>query len=149
MTVTIRPALAKDLDTTVRLLHEAGLPTEDVTVERLSFVAEKGSELQGVIGMESFVAIALLRSLVVSKEARSAGIGLALVSALESTCIADGVKELWLLTIDADRFFLKLGYVVRGREEAPESIRSTEEFSSLCPGDAILMSKPLRPIPIP
>jgi N-acetylglutamate synthase-like GNAT family acetyltransferase len=106
-------------------------------------VAEKNDVFQGVIGLESFGQIALLRSLVVSSDARGAGIGPALVTALEVACLANGVEELWLLTIDTDRFFEMLAYVTRDRADAPDVIQSTEEFRGLCPGDAVLMSKKL------
>lgn len=143
MTATIRPATSADLDAVIKLLRDVNLPVEDLSAERLALAAETEGGLCGGIGLESFGDHALLRSLVVSKEVRGQGIGPALVSALESSCIADGITELWLLTIDADEFFLKQGYVVRSREGAPDSIRNTEEFSSLCPGDAVLMSKNL------
>jgi amino-acid N-acetyltransferase len=143
MTLTIRPASAADLAATIELLEKAGLPVADLSAERLAFVAEKDDLFQGVIGQESFGSVALLRSLVVSPDARGAGIGAALVTALEIVSLADGVSELWLLTIDADRFFAKLGYVIRDRADAPETIRNTEELSGLCPGDAVLMSKEL------
>ena len=141
MTLTIRPATRLDLAATVELLDKAGLPVSDLSADRLALVAEKNDLFQGVIGLESFGDTALLRSLVVSADARGTGIGPALVTALEVACIADGVTELWLLTIDADGFFAKLGYETRDRKEAPEAIRSTEEFQGLCPGDAVLMSK--------
>ena len=54
-----------------------------------------------------------------------------------------------MLTIDADSFFEKLDYVARGRDVAPDAIRDTEEFSTLCPGDAVLMSKALRSLTVP
>lgn len=126
---------------TLNLLSEAGLPTEDVSAEQLSLVAENAGQMQGVIGLESLGEIGLLRSLVVSKQARGDGIGPMLVSALESNCVGNGVAELWLLTIDADAFFEKLGYSIRLRDEAPDAIQATNEFSGLCPGDAFLMSK--------
>ncbi len=68
---------------------------------------------------------------------------------LHDACRQQAVQEVWLLTIDADPFFEKLGYVVRTRDAAPDVIRGTAEFSSLCPGDAVLMSKELRPLPVP
>jgi len=143
VTLAIRPASAADLVASIDLLSKAGLPVADLSAERLAFVAEKNGVFQGVIGVESFEKIGLLRSLVVSADARGAGIGPALVTALEVACLADAVDELWLLTIDADKFFLQLGFVTRNRADAPEAIRSTTEFRGLCPGDAILMSKKL------
>lgn len=143
MTLAIRPASAANLAASVDLLRKAGLPVTDLSAERLAFVAEKNDGFQGVIGLESFGKVALLRSLVVSADARGAGIGPALVTALEADCLANGVEELWLLTIDADSFFEKLAYKTRDRVDAPDVIQSTEEFRGLCPGDAVLMSKRL------
>jgi len=143
MTLTIRPATATDLGASIELLELAGLPSTDLSPDKLALVAEKDDIYQGVIGIEVFGRIALLRSLVVSPLARGAGIGPALVTALETNCLADGIVELWLLTIDADSFFAKMGYTTRDRAEAPAAIRRTAEFSGLCPGDAVLMSKNL------
>ena len=143
MTLEIRPASATDLAATIELLQIAGLPVADMTADRLAFVAEENDLFNGVIGVETFGETALLRSLIVSVDARGKGVAAALVSTLEIGCLADGVRELWLLTIDADRYFETLGYVTRDRSDAPEAIRNTEEFSSLCPGDAVLMSKKL------
>lgn len=143
MTLTIRPAMPADLDAAIELLQSASLPVEDLSVDKLALVAEKDKKLQGVIGLELHGDCALLRSLVVAIDARGAGIGPALVTALESICQVNGAGELWLLTIDADVFFAKLGYLGRDRADAPDAIRSTEEFSELCPGDAVLMSKML------
>jgi len=79
----------------------------------------------------------------VDPSVRSSGVGAQLVSALEVQAKKHGVNELWLLTIDADRYFTKLHYGKRERSEAPVEIQCTAEFSSLCPGDAVLMSKRL------
>ena len=143
MTLAIRPATAADLADSIALLEEAGLPVADLTADKLAFVAEKDQVFLGVICLESFGDIAFLRSLVVSAKARATGIGPALVTALEVACLADGVEEMWLLTIDADGFFSKLAYELRERAAAPDAIRSTAEFSGLCPSDAILMMKRL------
>ncbi len=141
MTLTIRPAIAADLDSAKHLLHDAGLPTADLVSEHIAITAEKDDTILGVIGLESFGDTALLRSLVVAPQGRGSGIGPALVAALETACACDGVSEMWLLTIDADAFFATLGYEVRDRHDAPKAIRTTKEFSGLCPADAVLMSK--------
>ncbi len=141
MALAIRPASAADLAASIDLLKNAGLPVADVSADLLAFVAEKNDVFQGVIGIESFGKIGLLRSLVVSADARGGGVGPALVTALEVDCLANAVEELWLLTIDADRFFEKRGFAARDRADAPDAIRSTAEFQGLCPQDAVLMSK--------
>lgn len=141
----IRTAGADEFDAALRLLQQAGLPVEDLAAERLPdfLVAAIGERLAGIVGLERFGRTGLLRSLVVDPGMRSAGLGRVLVAALESKARAAGIVELWLLTIDADAYFARLGYVTESREKAPDSIRGTEEFANLCPGDAVLMKKTL------
>jgi amino-acid N-acetyltransferase len=97
----------------------------------------------GMIGLEQFDEVGLLRSLVIEPAARRGGIGRQLVRALEAHALARGVAILWLLTIDAEAYFLKFGYEAMERDRVPDVIRNTEEFSSLCPGDAVVMKKSL------
>lgn len=139
----IRDATAADLPFALEQLGAAGLPTGDLTPDHLALAAESDAGLAGVIGLERFGDVALLRSLVVSPGARGAGVGRALVQALESSARAQGFRELWLLTIDAGAFFSGLGFIERDRDSAPHAIRGSAEFSSLCPADAVLMSKDL------
>jgi amino-acid N-acetyltransferase len=141
----IRPGTASDFATVTAWLHAAGLPTADLEETHMQnfLVAVAGEAPVGMVGLEEFTDIGLLRSLVVDPEARSAGIGRQLVAALEANAVSKGIMELWLLTIDADDYFAKLGYETTTRDVAPLSIRNTQEFSGLCPGDATLMKKVL------
>ena len=117
---------------------------ERVRQESASFlVAELGENPVGMIGLEHLGSTGLLRSLVVDTSCRGAGLGRLLVAALESAAGDAGLTELWLLTIDADPFFARLDYVMQERDDAPDVIRNTAEFSDLCPGDAVLMKKAL------
>ncbi|HKJ20579.1 MAG TPA: arsenic resistance N-acetyltransferase ArsN2 [Woeseiaceae bacterium] len=141
MTVRIRRATHEDLSRATRMLSTAGLPITDLLAEHLAFVAVDEERVVGVIGFESYGRVGLLRSLVVAEDARVAGVGRRLVASLEAAAREQGLDELWLLTIDADRYFARLGYETRDRKDAPEAIRETAEFSGLCPGDAALMSK--------
>ena len=142
----IRGAGAAEFDAAIRLLRQAGLPVEDLTAEHLDefLVAVIGERVAGIVGLEQTDGIGLLRSLVVDPALRSAGLGRVLVAALESKARGQGVTELWLLTIDADAWFEQLGYAVARRDAAPDAIRRSEEFATLCPGDAVLMRKELR-----
>ncbi len=140
----IRSAQSSDLGAALRLLSDAGLPLDDLTADHLALVAEEDGELHGLIGLELFGEVGLLRSLVVAGHYRGRGLGRKLVSALEAHARDCGVAELWLLTIDADAFLESLGYGVRGRDAAPDAIRATAEFSALCPADAALMSKSIN-----
>lgn len=141
--VRIREPQAADLAFAKRLLKDEGLPVEDLGIDYLKLSATIDGELAGVIGLEDFGEIGLLRSLVVAASARGTGLGRSLVGALEAAVRERGMQELWLLTIDADPFFGKLGYERVERDAAPDAIRGTQEFSSLCPGDAVVMRKTL------
>ncbi|HEX2138857.1 MAG TPA: arsenic resistance N-acetyltransferase ArsN2 [Woeseiaceae bacterium] len=145
----IRKAQAKDWPAIERLLQGAGLPVDDLDesglehfLVALDTVATPPS-VNGAIGLQAFGSAGLLRSLVVDPGSRAAGIGRQLVQALEEQALAAGLTELWLLTVDAEVFFWKLDYRIVDRGKAPASIQGTREFTSLCPGSAHLMHKPL------
>ena len=141
----IRAAAAADFDAVVELLSHASLPVEDLTADSILkfLLATIDDTIAGLIGLEHFRETGLLRSLVVDPAFRRAGVGRLLVAALESQAAGQGVQELWLLTIDADAWFGELGYSIWHRDQAPDAIRQTAEFTSLCPGDAVLMAKSL------
>jgi amino-acid N-acetyltransferase len=143
--ITIRQAMAADLAAAQSWLSGSGLPIGDLTPQHMQnfLVAVTDATPVGMIGLEQFGNIGLLRSLVVDSSVRRGGIGARLVAALESMASGLGVTELWLLTIDADAYFSRFGYVVTDRSDVPEAIRGTEEFSNLCPRDAALMKKGL------
>ena len=139
----VRPGVAADLRLATAWLTDARLPGADLTPEHMKgfLFAVVDDEPVGMIGLEQYGDTGLLRSLVVDAAARNDGIGRHLVGALEDLAASRKVKELWLLTIDADQYFGALGYTPVNRADAPEVIRDTVEFSRLCPGDAVLMRK--------
>lgn len=139
----IRVFRSDDFAACRELIAAASLPVADLSAERLALVAESDGEINGVIGLEAFGDTGLLRSLSVAPAARRNGTGRALVEALEAHAAEQSIRELWLLTIDADGYFEKLGYECRARQDAPAAIAATEEFSGLCPADSVLMSKRL------
>lgn len=141
--VDMRLAVAADLDVACRWLVDAGLPTDDLTSSHMEAftIAMRGDLPVGMIGLETFGEIGLLRSLVVDSDCRGVGLGRQLVDALEARARDAGITELWLLTIDADSFFSRLGYAVAERSDAPPAIQSSAEFSQLCPADAVLMRR--------
>lgn len=143
--VIIRPAVAADLGLATDWLAGARLPTKDLTASHMDafLIAFKNEQALGMIGLEQFTDIGLLRSLIVDQSYRGKGLGAKLVAELDSKARGKELRELWLLTIDADAFFARHGYSTMGREHAPAAIQSTAEFSSLCPGDAVLMCKRL------
>ncbi len=149
MALEIETSVARPEDRAnlISLLEQAGLPTDDVTpalVAALTVAKDVATrEIAGLVGLERFGEVGLLRSLVVAPAARGSGLGRQLVEHAEHSAKEAGISQLWLLTIDADRFFAAYGYREASRDDAPASIRESREFSELCPDDAVLMNKSL------
>jgi N-acetylglutamate synthase-like GNAT family acetyltransferase len=100
--------------------------------------------LVGAGGFEAHGESGLLRSVVVADRLRGTGLGRALVESIEAAARQRGLRELVLLTETARDFFARLGYADIARESAPEAIRQSAEFKSLCPRSARCMSKRLE-----
>lgn len=126
------------------LLTQAGLPTDDLDGKLEHFIgAGSRQRLDGVVGLELFSGLALLRSLAVAPAARGQGLGKVLVSAAEDHARSHGARQVFLLSETAEDFFRSLGYRTVARSFAPEQIRATREFSDLCPESASFMTREL------
>lgn len=127
------------------LLEDAGLPTADLTEDLLDhfFFVGPRTAPSGMIGLELYGGDALLRSLVVAPDCRAAGAGTALVAHVENHARTQGVTSIYLLTNTAEPFFARLGYERRERYDAPSAIKSTQEFSKICPATSAFMMKRL------
>ena len=126
------------------LSHE-GLPIDDIDdTDKVRFLGIKeGSILLGVIGLEIYENIVLLRSLIVDEQYRGKGFGIFLMNAAEDWCRERQLEQLYLLTTNAQAFFQTLHYEEIERVKVPEVIKATSQFSSLCPADATVMHKSL------
>ena len=102
------------------------------------------NEPKGIVGLEIYGSDALLRSLAVDASARGRGCAKALVAQAERYAASRGVRRIYLLTTTAGKFFERLGYRALARADAPEAIRNTAEFSSLCPSSSAFMAKDLE-----
>jgi amino-acid N-acetyltransferase len=139
--ISSRPRLAA----VTQFLSTAGLPTADLNERHCEnfFHAGPATAPTGLIGLELFDDVALLRSLAVAPPERSSGTGSALLRHAESHARASGVRRLYLLTRTAEGFFARRGYASTPRDSAPAAIRATPEFAALCPASSAFMSKPL------
>jgi amino-acid N-acetyltransferase len=129
----------------VKLLEAQGLPFSDITAEHLEHFLYAGPDgsLTGMVGVEMYGAVGLLRSLVVVDDARTQGLGSALVQQAERYAVARQVSALYLLTTTAEKFFERRGYQRVDRTQAPPAIQATVEFASLCPASSAFMIKRL------
>ena len=124
-----------------RLLTEANLPTSDLTEAHLQHFFASGED--GVVGLEIYPPVALLRSLAVAASARGRGIGSALLADAERYAREQRIQQIYLLTSTAEQFFARAGYERVERAAVPQAIQETQEFSTLCPASSALMRKQL------
>jgi len=138
----LRPARADDFTAVEALLTASQLPLDGVREALPTFiVAESGTDIVGVAGLEICCDNALLRSVAVDDAWRSQGLGRALVARTIAEGEARGVNALYLLTTSADRYFPTFGFRTITREAVPEDIRATAEFREACPASATVMCR--------
>ena len=147
-TTVVRPARADDLPALIALLKLAELPVADLQAPAAVsptdfFVALSAGRIVGGVGLERHGGAGLLRSLVVSPEARGRGLGSTLLGAVETHARRSGLLSLTLLTQSAVAFFERHGYAAVDRSLAPAEVLASEQFTRLCPSDSICMMRPL------
>ncbi|MDX1488431.1 MAG: arsenic resistance N-acetyltransferase ArsN2 [Acidiferrobacterales bacterium] len=140
-----RFASADDETIINRLLADAHLPHDDVAPHLHNFIlAIENEAIIGIIGLEVYGQIGLLRSLVVVPAMRGRGLSQDLCERLFRYARAQGVRELYLLTLDAEAYFQARGFRHIERASAPDAIQGTRQFEHLCPTSATLMFRDLH-----
>jgi amino-acid N-acetyltransferase len=138
--VKFKRCIQQDIKNVKVLLRQSNLPFEDIDDHYEHFiVATDNNNLTGVIGLEHYSSIGLLRSLAVVTDYQNRGLGTDLVNKMIAYSRSISIKELYLLTTTADTFFKKLGFDAIERNCVPVEIKSTLEFKSICPVSAICM----------
>jgi len=141
---TLAAAGPDDVPAIAALLRAAALPHEDFAAHLAHFlVARRGGRVVGAVGFERHGRSALLRSLVVAPARRGAGLGGRLVRRLTTAARRGGIRQFYLLTTTAERFFSKRGFRRIARARVPAAIAATREFHSLCPASAVCMTRAL------
>lgn len=142
MTVTFSP-MPDARDDVLRLaLDAARLPTDDLNEPgRRFFKLSDADGPIGFVGIEGDGPDRLLRSLVVLPGRKRLGHGGLLVAHAEAQARRNGAERLHLLTTTIADFFRARGYRDADRAAAPEPIRATAQFTTLCPGSAAYLVK--------
>ena len=138
----LRKATGDDLDTVIEFLDASDLPHEDVRDGDAEFYLGLGRADQGVVGvagLEPYDSVGLLRSVVVPARHRGQGYGTALVDAVSARAADAGIERLYLLTTSAEDFFAARGFEEVPRGTVPDAIRTSTQFSELCPESATCM----------
>ena len=130
----------------IAALRAAGLPTEDLDEPGQAFFVFRNAD-RTPVGFGGYLLAdgnALLRSIVVVPSKRRQGLGSDLLAVLLPLAAASGAQTAWLLTMDAEGFFARRGFVRKERAEAPPAIAAAPQFTTVCPASAVLMCRPLR-----
>ena len=144
--MTIQKAIAENRNDIINLLESQKLPSDDLPpVLENFFVATEERQVVGVIGMEGYGSYGLLRSMVVHPDHRNRQIAEKLVQQLEQRARDSGITTIYLLTETAETYFNKRGYVLTTRDDVPQVLLQSSEFSHVCPVSATVMKKDLVP----
>ncbi|HKW15218.1 MAG TPA: arsenic resistance N-acetyltransferase ArsN2 [Candidatus Krumholzibacteria bacterium] len=137
----LRNAQGRDEATVRTLLHACDLSSLglEAQLDRGYVVAHHENEIVGVAGIEVHGSHGLLRSLAVAPSRRDAGLGAELVRNRIHWARQQGIESIYLLTTTAAEFFARHGFAVASRDEAPDEIRASREFSEMCPSTAVFM----------
>ncbi|HKR10355.1 MAG TPA: arsenic resistance N-acetyltransferase ArsN2 [Gemmatimonadaceae bacterium] len=140
----IRKAKKADLPAVEQLLSSSNLPLDGVRAHFADFiVAEDTDGIEGVVGLERYDSVALLRSAVVAPDHRGSGIGRRLVEQALERAEEDGVDELYLLTTTAEKYFPRFGFETTTRATVPDELKASAEFRGACPDTAVVMKRRL------
>lgn len=141
----IRPAEPAELPAIERLLGAAQLPLAGVREALPHFlIARQDGRMVGVIGMEVLGGLGLVRSAAVEPGSRGTGVGRALVERVLAEAASYRIRELYLLTTTAERWFTRFGFRHVDRADVPGPVRSTVEFREACPESAAVMMREIE-----
>jgi amino-acid N-acetyltransferase len=107
-------------------------------------VAVSDDQVIGVEGIEVHGDDGLLRSAAVVADWRGKGVGDALTRDRIEWAKRRGLRSLYLLTTTAGDYFPRFGFEPVDRDDAPDAVRRSREFSEACPSTAVFMALPLQ-----
>lgn len=144
--------LTKQIITTSAMLEELKeflkhqhLPFHDIIPTNNLFIVYRDASNTIIAsgGLEYYNNSVLLRSLAVAPSQRGKHIGNYVVDDLLHNVRKAGIQSVFLLTETARDFFLKKGFSVVSRDQVPEAIKQSTEFSHVCPASAVCMHYPI------
>jgi N-acetylglutamate synthase-like GNAT family acetyltransferase len=140
--MNIEVATERDLSDVRNLLERQRLTRDGVEDHvQTTVVAREGLRVVGTATLELHADGALLRSLAVETAHQGRGLGKALTDAALQLAQSHGVRDVFLLTISAERFFPRFGFETITREAVPASVQTSVQFRYACPASSVVMRK--------
>ena len=140
--MTVEQVVGNELFTKMsEFLENNDLPYKDINVETSLMFSylDADNNIIGSGGLEFYGPFALLRSIAVRKDLQGKGIGKAIVRDLLEKAKEKKVTAVYLLTETAHDYFSNLRFLDVDRANVPQEIRSSSEFSNVCPASAACM----------
>jgi len=130
----IRQAGKEDKEAINQILADSDLPLLKEGMEMNYFlIAETQGKLLGVIGSLVRENSALLRSFAVRWEYRNRGVGKALTERILNELKQKQVSPIYILTMTAQSYAEKLGFMAIERKDIPESLLKESGLGDACP----------------
>jgi amino-acid N-acetyltransferase len=138
-------ARSEDLAPILELLTENQLPLDGLRNHlATTLVAREDGLVIGTAALEIYHDGALLRSVAVRPSRQGLGLGHALTTAALALAKEHRVPAVYLLTTTASKFFPRFGFSRVTREDVPEAVRQSVEFTTACPSTATVMHLGVR-----
>lgn len=140
---TSRLSNPADYPAVIKILENLDLPVGGVKDQFENFIIllKDESELIGCAGLEIYKSSGLVRSVAIVPAYQKKKLGSLLVQAVEAQAKTNNLKNLFLLTETAEKFFLKYGYTTISRSQVPTEIQGSFEYTVACKESAIVMKK--------
>lgn len=134
----LRVARAEDRSAVESLLGRLSLPLDGLhdAFPTAYVVADDGSGIVGVAGLERHGADGLLRSVAVEPRLQRTGLGAALVDERLAEARKQGLQSVSLLTTTAREYFVTKGFHEAPRDSAAPAVATSIEFTRACPSTA-------------
>ena len=145
MSIFLRNASQEQAPDLVDFLQKFNLPTSDLPTDVSGFtLALDEGQIVGSAGMELMGENGLLRSVAVAETHRNQNLGQRLFVAALDYARMHEVREVYLITNSAERYFEKNGFQVIERSQIPAEFAQTAQFAGLCPSTAVVMKMELN-----
>lgn len=143
MKTEIKKAEEKDIPSILELLDTFNLLKDGVENHINHFFISKNDNIIGCVGLEIYKECGLLRSLAVNTNYQKKGIGKALVEQIQTYAKNHNIKEIYVLTLTAESFFLSRGFNKISRDNVNTQVKHSVEFKADCCKKATCMRRGL------
>ncbi|MPY67436.1 GNAT family N-acetyltransferase [Deinococcus sp. SDU3-2] len=129
--VKLRQAVPADFPTIIELLTRCEMHSSSVTPEGSTYwIADLNGVPGGCIGLEHGEGASLIRSTAVLPEARSQGLGRALVASALTYASLRGDRTVYLFSQEAGDYWRRFGFVPVGADELAAALPNTPQVQS-------------------